>query len=90
MKKYLVLFIVFLFLAGLNAYLITDYIVQRVKPTGEVAGITTEIQKETAEVRDGHSNIVTPTPIQVEIIDKRKFKVTHTPTPTPTTIPESI
>jgi hypothetical protein len=102
MKKFLVLFPLFLFLVALDAYLISDFISTQNAPAPAVKGISTEADQNVIELEikndenEGERIKTSPTPIPVEIIDKRgasaaniedEVKPTLTNTPEPTNSP---
>lgn len=104
MKKFLVIFPLFLFLVALDAYLISDFVSNQNKPDPAVKGISTEADQNVIELEikneesEGERIMTSPTPIPVEIIDKRGANaatdeddidptITNTPQPTNTTTP---
>ena len=80
MKKFLVIFPLFLFLVALDAYLISDFVSNQNKPDPAVKGISTEADQNVIELEikneesEGERIMTSPTPIPVEIIDKSERK----------------
>lgn len=105
MKKFLIIFPLFLFLVALDAYLISDFVSSQNEPAPAVKGISTEADSNVIELEikneedsEGERIRTSPTPIPVEIIDKRGANAASeedvadpsvTTTPQPTNTPTS-